>query len=106
MLVKRIRTGDEVIVIAGKADNKGRRGRVSSVDDEYVVVEGVNFIVRHVKPNQQLQTEGQMVRKEAPIHISNVMIFNPETNRGDRVGFKIEEGKKFRIYKSTGVRID
>ena len=96
--MKRIRTGDEVIVISGKSENKGRRGRVTS--------EGVNFISKHVKPNRQLQTEGNIVRKESPIHISNVMIFNPETNRGDRVGFKIEEGKKFRIYKSTGVRVD
>ena len=104
--MKRIRTGDEVIVISGKSENKGRRGRVTSVCEEYVTVEGVNFISKHVKPNRQLQTEGKIVRKEAPIHISNVMIFNPETNRGDRVGFKIEEGKKFRIYKSTGLRID
>ena len=104
--MKRIRTGDEVIVISGKSENKGRRGRGTSVCEEYVTVEGVNFISKHVKPNRQLQTEGNIVRKEAPIHISNVMIFNPETNRGDRVGFKIEEGKKFRIYKSTGLRID
>ena len=104
--MKRIRTGDEVIVISGKSENKGRRGRVTSVCEEYVTVEGVNFISKHVKPNRQLQTEGNIVRKKAPIHISNVMIFNPETNRGDRVGFKIEEGKKFRIYKSTGLRID
>ena len=104
--MKRIRTGDEVIVISGKSENKGRRGRVTSVCEEYVTVEGVNFISKHVKPNRQLQTEGNIVRKEAPIHISNVMIFNPETNRGDRVGFKIEEWKKFRIYKSTGLRID
>ena len=104
--MKRIRTGDEVIVISGRSENKGRRGRVTSVCEEYVTVEGVNFISKHVKPNRQLQTEGNIVRKEAPIHISNVMIFNPETNRGDRVGFKIEEGKKFRIYKSTGLRID
>ena len=104
--MKRIRTGDEVIVISGKSENKGRRGRVTSVCEEYVTVEGVNFISKHVKPNRQIQTEGNIVRKEAPIHISNVMIFNPETNRGDRVGFKIEEGKKFRIYKSTGLRID
>ena len=104
--MKRIRTGDEVIVISGKSENKGRRGRVTSVCEEYVTVEGVNFISKHVKPNRQLQTEGNIVRKEAPIHISNVMIFNPETNKGDRVGFKIEEGKKFRIYKSTGLRID
>ena len=104
--MKRIRTGDEVIVISGKSENKGRRGRVTSVCEEYVNVVGVNFISKHVKPNRQLQTEGNILRKEAPIHISNVMIFNPETNRGDRVGFKIEEGKKFRIYKSTGLRID
>ena len=104
--MKRICTGDEVIVISGKSENKGRRGRVTSVHEEYVTVEGVNFISKHVKPNRQLQTEGNIVRKEAPIHISIVMIFNPETNRGDSVGFKREEGKKFRIYKSTGVRID
>ena len=104
--MKRIRTGDEVIVISGKSENKGRRGRVTSVREEYVIVEGMNFISKHVKPNRQLQTEGNIVRKEAPIHISNVMIFNPGTNKGDRVGFKVEEGKKFRIYKSTGVRID
>ncbi|MFC0034893.1 50S ribosomal protein L24 [Cardiobacterium valvarum] len=104
--MKRIRTGDEVIVISGKSENKGRRGRVTSVREEYVIVEGMNFISKHVKPNRQLQTEGNIVRKEAPIHISNVMIFNPGTNKGDRVGFKVEEGKKFRIYKSTGAIID
>ena len=80
--MKRIRKGDEVIVIAGKAE------------------------IKHVKPNRQLQTEGSIVKKEAPIHISNVMLFNPSTGKGDRVGFKIESGKKVRVYKSTGAQVD
>ena len=61
--MKRIRTGDEVIVISGKPENRGRRGRVTSVREEYIIVEGVNFISKHVKPNRQLQTEGNVVRK-------------------------------------------
>ena len=96
--MKRIRKGDEVIVIAGKTENKGQRGTV--------IVDGVNHVSKHVKPNRQLQTEGSILKKEAPIHISNVMLFNPSTGRGDRVGFKIEDGKKIRVYKSTGVQVD
>ena len=93
--MKRIRKGDEVIVIAGKAENKGQRGTVLKVANDYVVVDGINHVFKHVKPNRQLQTEGSIVKKEAPIHISNVMLFNPSTGKGDRVGFKIESGKKF-----------
>ena len=100
--MKRIRKGDEVIVIAGKAENKGQRGTVLKVANDYVVVDGI----KHVKPNRQLQTEGSIVKKEAPIHISNVMLFNPSTGKGDRVGFKIESGKKVRVYKSTGAQVD
>ena len=96
--MKRIRKGDEVIVIAGKAENKGQRGTVLKV--------GINHVFKHVKPNRQLQTEGSIVKKEAPIHISNVMLFNPSTGKGDRVGFKIESGKKVRVYKSTGAQVD
>ena len=92
--MKRIRKGDEVIVIAGKAENKGQRGTVLKVANDYVVVDGINHVFKHVKPNRQLQTEGSIVKKEAPIHISNVMLFNPSTGKGDRVGFKIESGKK------------
>ena len=104
--MKRIRKGDEVIVIAGKTENKGQRGTVLKVIDNYVIVDGVNHDSKHVKPNRQLQTEGSILKKEAPIHISNVMLFNPSTGRGDRVGFKIEDGKKIRVYKSTGVQVD
>ena len=102
--MKRIRKGDEVIVIAGKAENKGQR--VQKVIDDYVIVDGVNRVSKHVKPNRQLQTEGSILKKEAPIHISNVMLFNPSTGKGDRVGFKIEDGKKIRVYKSTGAQVD
>ena len=104
--MKRIRKGDEVIVIAGKTENKGQRGTVLKVIDNYVIVDGVNHVSKHVKPNRQLQTEGSILKKEAPIHISNVMLFNPSTGRGDRVGFKIEDGKKIRVYKSTGAQVD
>lgn len=103
--MKRIRKGDEVIVIAGKAGNRGKRGRVKSVLGNYVIVEGINFLLKHVKPNQQLRTEGSIVRKEFPIHISNVMIFNPMTGRGDRVSFKFEGNQKIRLYRSNGVKI-
>ena len=104
--MKRIRKGDEVIVIAGKAENKGQRGSVLKVIDDYVIVDGINHVFKHVKPNRQLQTEGSILKKEAPIHISNVMLFNPSTGKGDRVGFKIEDGKKIRVYKSTGAQVD
>ena len=63
-------------------------------------------VFKHIKPNHQLQREGSIEKKEAPIHISNVMLFNPSTGKGDRVGFKIENGEKFRVYKSTGARVD
>ena len=104
--MKRIRKGDEVIVIAGKAENKGQRGTVLKVANDYVVVDGINHVFKHVKPNRQMQTEGSIVKKEAPIHISNVMLFNPSTGKGDRVGFKIESGKKVRVYESTGAQVD
>lgn len=104
--MKRIRKGDEVIVIAGKAENKGQRGKVLSVKDDRVVVEGVNRVSKHVKPNPQLGIEGGIVAKEAAIHVSNVMLYNPETGKGDRVGFTIEDGKKYRIFKSNGARVD
>ena len=104
--MKRIRKGDEVIVISGKAENKGQRGTVIKVTDDHVIVGGINQVSKHVKPNRQLQTEGSIVKKEAPIHISNVMLFNPSTGKGDRVGFKIEDGKKVRVYKSTGAQVD
>ncbi|SUO94718.1 50S ribosomal protein L24 [Suttonella ornithocola] len=102
--MKRIKNGDEVIVIAGK--NKGQRGKVASVLGDRVIVEGINKVVKHVRPNPQLGIEGGKVQKEASIHISNVMLVNPETGKGSRVGFKIEDGKKIRVLKTGDVKIN
>ena len=104
--MKRIQKGDEVIVIAGKAANKGQRGTVVSVHGDRVVVEGINLVCKHVKPNPQLGIEGGIVKKEASLHVSNVMLFNPQTEKGDRVGFKIEDGVKYRYFKSSGDKIN
>lgn len=98
--MQKIRRDDKVVVIAGK--DKGKTGEVIRVlDDNRVVVEGVNKVKRHTKPNPMLGAQGGIVEKEAPLHVSNVAIFNPETNKADRVGFKVEEGKKVRVFKST-----
>jgi large subunit ribosomal protein L24 len=85
--MKRIKKGDQVVVIAGK--NKGQRGEVVSVHDDRLVVSNVNLIKRHTKANPQAGQAGGIVDLEAPIHISNVMLFNPATCKGDRVGFKV-----------------
>ena len=102
----KIRKGDEVIVRAGK--DKGKRGTVLSVDpDDRVVVEGINLAKRHMKPNPQRGMSGGIVEKEMPIHISNVAVYNVMTGKGDRIGYKrLEDGKKVRIYKSTGEVVD
>ncbi|AMO74261.1 LSU ribosomal protein L24P [Pseudomonas citronellolis] len=98
--MQKIRRDDEVIVIAGK--DKGKRGKVLKVlADDRLVVGGVNLIKRHTKPNPMLNQQGGIVEKEAPLHVSNVAIFNPETSKADRVGFKVEDGKKVRVFKST-----
>ncbi len=98
--MQKIRRNDEIIVIAGK--DKGKRGKVQNVlADGRVVVGGVNLVKKHTKPNPMLGQQGGIVEKEAPIHASNVAIFNPETNKADRVGFKVEDGKKIRVFKST-----
>lgn len=104
--MNKIRKGDQIQVIAGK--DKGKRGTVVRVrDDERVVVEGINLIKRHTKPNPNLGTAGGIVEKEAPLHISNVAIFNPVTSKPDRVGFKtLEDGRKVRIFKSTKEVVD
>lgn len=104
--MKRIRKGDEVIVIAGKKENKGRRGEVLAVEGERLTIKGVNLITKHVKPNPHLGVEGGIEKKEAPIHVSNVKIFNAATGKGDRVGFRFEDGKKVRFFKSNGAKID
>lgn len=103
--MRKFRTGDEVIVIAGK--DRGKRGTITTViaDDNTVtryVVAGVNMVKKHQKPNPQAGIQGGIVEKEASIAASNVAIFNPETGKGDRVGFKVlEDGTKVRIFKST-----
>lgn len=101
--MKRIQKGDEVIVIAGKS--KGRQGKVLSVQGDKIVVEGVNVVSKHVKPNPQLGTEGGIEKREAPIHVSNVKIFNGATGKGDRVGFRFEDGVKVRFFKSNGAKV-
>ena len=104
-MAAKIRRDDEVIVLAGK--DKGKRGKVLSVvtESSRVFVEGVNLIKKHQKPVPQLQQAGGIVEKEASIDVSNVAIFNQETGKADRVGFKIEDGTKVRIFKSTGKTI-
>jgi large subunit ribosomal protein L24 len=97
----RIRKGDEVIVIAGR--DKGKRGVVlSRVDDAHLLVEGVNVVKKHVRPNPLKGVTGGIVDKNLPIDQSNVMLFNGATQRGDRVGFKEVDGRKVRVFKSNG----
>ena len=99
--MQRIRKGDEVIVIAGK--DKGKKGVVlSRVDDRNVTVEGVNVAKKHVRPNPMTGAEGGVVDKVMPIDQSNVMLVNPATGKGERVGFKEVDGKKVRVFKSNG----
>ena len=101
-MAAKIRRDDEVIVLAGK--DKGKRGKVLSVVTETgrVFVEGVNLIKKHQKPVPQLQQAGGIIEKEASIDASNVAIFNAETGKADRVGFRFEDGKKVRFFKSNG----
>ncbi|PIE20503.1 MAG: 50S ribosomal protein L24 [Neptuniibacter caesariensis] len=99
--MRKIKRDDEVIVIAGK--DKGKRGTVMRVLNDRLVVSGINMVKKHTKPNPMLGKPGGIVEKEAAIAVSNVAIFNPQTGKGDRVGFKVlEDGTKTRIYKSTG----
>ncbi|MNE28696.1 50S ribosomal protein L24 [compost metagenome] len=103
--MQKIRRDDEIIVIAGK--DKGKRGKVLKVlADSRVLISGVNLIKRHTKPNPMAGVQGGIVEREAPLHLSNVAIFNAETNKADRVGFKVEEGKKIRVFKSTQKPVD
>ena len=97
----RIKKGDEVIVIAGK--DKGAIGTVTKVLENKLLIDGVNIAKKHVKPNPQAGVEGGIISKEMPIAISNVAIYNAETKKADRIGFRIGENeKKERFFKSTG----
>jgi large subunit ribosomal protein L24 len=104
--MNRIKKGDEVIVISGR--DKGKRGAVlRRVDDSHLVVEGVNRVKKHARPNPMKGITGGIVDKDLPIHISNVALFNPATQKADRVGIKsLEDGRKVRVFKSNGEQVD
>ncbi len=103
--MNRIRKGDQIIVIAGA--DKGKKGEVVRVAGDKLVVQNVNIIKRHTKPNPQAGVAGGIVEREAPIHISNVMLFNSAAGKGERVGFKVlEDGRKVRVFRSSGEAID
>ncbi len=104
--MNKIKKGDEVIVITGK--DKGRRGTILQVlADERVLVEGVNIAKKHQKPNPNAGVPGGIIDREMPLDISNVLVFNPKTKKGDRVGIKVlEDGSKERIFRSTGETVD
>ena len=104
--MNRIKKGDEVIVISGR--DKGKRGTVARrVDDEHVVVEGVNRVKKHMRPNPMKGITGGIVDKDMPIHVSNVALFNPATQKADRVGFKVlDDGRKVRVFRSNGEQVD
>ncbi len=100
-MAAKIRQGDEVIVIAGK--DKKKTGKVLQVlvKEHKVIVEHVNVVKKHQKPNPAVGIPGGIIEKEAPIDVSNVAIYNPSTQKADRVGFRFEEGKKVRFFKSN-----
>lgn len=104
--MRKIKKGDDVIVLTGK--DKGKRGNVVRVvGDDRVVVDNVNMIKRHTKPNPQRGVAGGIVEKEAPINVSNVALFNPVTKKADRVGFRVlEDGRKVRYFKSNNEVVD
>ena len=103
--MNKIRKGDEVIVIAGR--DKGKRGKVAlRAGESHVVVDGVNVVKKHSKPNPMKGTTGGIIEKTMPIHQSNLAIFNPATGKADRVGVKLlADGKRVRVYKSSGEEI-
>jgi large subunit ribosomal protein L24 len=102
--MERIRKGDEVVVIAGR--DKGKRGTVlSRVDESHVLVEGINVVKKHVRPNPMKGVTGGIIDKTMPIDQSNVMHFNPATSKGDRVGLKVVDGKRVRVFKSNGALV-
>ncbi len=103
--MQKIKKGDDVIVIAGK--DKGRRGRVESVlGDDRVIVDGINMIKKHTKGNPAAGDPGGIIEREAPLQSSNVALFNPKTKKADRIGFREENGKKIRFFKSDNQVVD
>ena len=104
-MMHKIRRGDDVVVIAGR--DKGKRGTVSQrIDERQVLVDGINTVKKHMRPNPMKGVTGGIVEKSMPIDQSNVMLFNPATGKGDRIGFKIlDDGKKVRVFKSNGEQV-
>lgn len=104
-MAAKIKRDDEVVVLAGK--DKGKRGKVLKVDttSNRIFVEGVNIVKKHQKPNPALGVAGGIIEQEAPVHASNLAVYNPETGKADRVGFRIEDGKKVRVFKSNNAII-
>ena len=97
----RIKKGDNVVVTAGR--DKGKRGDVTRVFAEHVVVAGINQVKKHQRPNPMKGQQGGIVTKEMPIHVSNVAIWNPITQKGDRIGMRtLEDGRKVRFFRSNG----
>jgi large subunit ribosomal protein L24 len=99
--MNKIRKGDEVVVLTGR-DKKRRGTVVARLDEDHVLVEGINMVKKHVKPNPMQGTTGGIIEKTMPIHISNIALFNPATGKGDRVGFKEVDGRNVRIFRSNG----
>jgi large subunit ribosomal protein L24 len=104
--MQRIKKGDDVVVISGR--DKGKRGTVlRRIDAEHVVVEGVNRVKKHLRPNPMKNVTGGIVDKDMPIHVSNIALYNPATQKADRIGFKsLEGGRKVRVFKSNGEQVD
>ena len=104
--MQRIKKGDEVVVLTGR--DKGKRGTVlRRVDAQYVLVEGVNRVKKHQRPNPMKNVTGGIVDKDMPIHISNVALFNPATKKADRIGIKsLDDGRKVRVFKANGEQVD
>ena len=104
--MNKIRKGDDVIVTTGR--DKGKRGTVlRRIDDDHLIVEGVNRVKKHVRPNPMKGQTGGIVDKEMPIHVSNVALFNPQTKKADRIGFKtLEDGRTVRVFKSNGEMVE
>ena len=103
--MRRIRKGDDVIVTAGR--DRGKRGTVLRIDEEHVVVEGINKVKKHQRPNPMKGVTGGIIEKEMPLHISNVAVYNPATKKGDRVGIRVlGDGRRARYFKSNGEVVD
>jgi large subunit ribosomal protein L24 len=103
--MEKIRKGDEVVVITGR--DKGKRGTVSArIDERHVMVDGINVVKKHARPNPMKGVAGGIIDKVMPIDQSNLMVFNPGSGKGDRVGFRmLEDGTKVRVFRSNGEQV-